>query len=235
MKSMSPSEIYCQARNIAPAGLPANSSSTWSACGRPIAAGQHAGQFEPAKSFNDRIQFAKRGDFNVCGWCLAVLAEPTTGKTSGCAHAGGLICLNSDAEKAAFMRNPPEPPFIVALTSIDNPQHIIWAASVSYSRDRFAVRFGPTTMQIDRQRVLSAVDAISAYTKADKKRAQRLFYLSHNLKKLDDFSVNRRFEEDASEEAEAIRSMFNSMNRGELWLTTRILAADSKLETKGEQ
>lgn len=233
MTSISPSQLYCEALNIPPSGQLANPQNVCSACARPIEAGQQAGQFRPQKSFNDRIQLATRGNLFVCGWCLSLLAKPSNGKTSGCAHKGGLIPLNSDVEKSNFMRNPPDPPFVVAIPSIDNPQHLFWTASVSYSRDRFSVRFGQNTMLIDRLRVLSAVDASLAYSAADKKRPTALFFVNPKLNDIQDFRFNPKFLADTSKDAGTLRDMLSSMNRGELWLASRMLRATAKSQTEG--
>lgn len=235
MINISPSRLYCEATALAPQGIPSPAAAVCGACGRPVSIGELSGAFVPPKTFNDRALFAQRGNFHVCGWCLALLRDGgSNGASAGCAHAGGLIILGSDAAKAEFVRDPPDPPFVVALPSIDNPQHIFWTAAVSYDRDRFAVRFGHQSFLVNRLLVISAVDAITAYSTADPKRPSAIFFLSHKLKDLDDFRYNPKFLKDDSDDAQTIRETLQKLSRGELWFAARMLRALAKSNSKGD-
>jgi CRISPR type IV-associated protein Csf1 len=125
-------------------------------CAVPVRAGERCNPVTRATfgdSFNNKFDLrAARGRY-VCGHCLGLWTKELLqrfGKSY--ATADGVFKLAADADVAAFLLQPPEPPFI-AVVSTAKTQHLVWRAPVNYSRETIMVRFGDAVLTI-RRRVL---------------------------------------------------------------------------------
>jgi len=66
----------------------------------------------------------------------------------------GVYPVKTLAERAYFLLEPPEPPFLFAVSDTTNQQHIWWRTPVNHDRDNFAVQVGLRTHWIRRRRLL---------------------------------------------------------------------------------
>lgn len=163
----SSSQIYLAAANLEPTGselVPADTFCTM--CAAPIAAGERANKVVRATfgdAFNNKLDLRAMSGTHVCGACQTLWSKDWLQKYSkSYACADGVFKLASNEDQAAFLLNPPEPPF-VAILSTRQQQHMIWRTPVSMSRELFFVRLDGDILQI-RRKVL--MDALAAWKHA---------------------------------------------------------------------
>jgi CRISPR type IV-associated protein Csf1 len=131
-------------------------------CAVPITEGSECNYFSPGKTFMSYPELAKRGGEYVCGDCQALWERPFLQKYSNSViTTEGFWNFSSNANQAHFIRNPPEPPFLI-ICSTTQQQHLIWRAPVNYSKDILFVRFGDNVFIIRRQVVIELADRIIA-------------------------------------------------------------------------
>lgn len=116
-------------------------------------------------AFNNKLDLrARRSGAYVCGDCEALWHPDWMQKYSKTfACADGVFKIASNEHLAAFLANPPEPPFC-AIFSTKQQQHMIWRTPVSLSRDYITVRLDNELLTIRRPILL---DGWRAYRHAE--------------------------------------------------------------------
>lgn len=161
------SELYATAAHVTPITRGVASEDSYCAmCGTPIPAGTAANPltkntFDPA--FNNRLDLRALSGNCVCGHCEALWTKDWLQKYSKTfATADNVYKFASNDQQAAFLLNPPEPPF-AAIFSTRQQQHMIWRTPVSLSREIYTVRVDGDLLVI-RQKVL--LEGLRAYQHA---------------------------------------------------------------------
>lgn len=161
------SELYATAARVEPIAHGTVNDDTYCVmCAAPLAAGAAANvltkhTFDAA--FNNRLDLrALTGKF-VCGHCEALWTKDWLQKYSKTfATTDGVFKFASNDQQAAFLLNPPEPPF-AAIFSTRQQQHMIWRTPVSLSREIYTVRVDGDLLTI-RQAML--MEGLRAYQHA---------------------------------------------------------------------
>lgn len=159
----SSSQVYLSAAKLQPVGADRVETDTHcTMCAAPLPAGTMANKVVPATfgdAFNNKLDLRALSGTHVCGACQALWSKDWLQKYSkSYACAEGVFKLASNEDQAAFLLNPPEPPF-VAILSTRQQQHMIWRTPVSMSQALFYVRMDGDILTIRRQHLMDALQA----------------------------------------------------------------------------
>jgi CRISPR type IV-associated protein Csf1 len=164
----SASDLYCLAAGLEPeTSCLVTEPSHCRMCAAHLAAGDSANlvtknTFDDA--FNNKLDLRALTGKYVCGACQRLWEKDWLQKYSKTfACKDGVFKLASNDQCAAFLLNPPEPPF-AAIFSTKQQQHMIWRTPLSLSRALFVVRVDKDLLQI-RHQVL--IDAWRAFRHAE--------------------------------------------------------------------
>lgn len=159
----SSSEMACRSVGLDPTGDPAETSSQCTFCGCDINPGDIAlaNPLKGKTSFMDDPSLATRSNY-ACGWCASLMPRQSMAALrSAVVTAEGAYPLNTDAARTWYFLDPPPPPHVAGITSLDPPinQHLFWRTPPTLDNDLLIVRFGNELFSIRRQRLLDAVKA----------------------------------------------------------------------------
>lgn len=140
-----PSELVASAMNLKPdetlpfwSGAPTHCSH----CAIPITEGEHYSPIKAGEFFSDTRDLAEKNAL-VCWRCVHIRAlQLLVNLPNSVITATEVYPLKKDVEKAWFLLDPPEPPFVVAFQSSQR-QHLIWRTPVTQSKDLILLRYGP--------------------------------------------------------------------------------------------
>ena len=124
-----------------------------SACGHAFLLGELGNENPTHKSvrFNDAYSLVGPASAPVCSACATVLgAAFLPVYPSGVACLDGFFPFASNAHRAWFLLNPPEPPFVMA-TGLAKQQHLFWRTPVATNSQVFPVRVGTHVGMVRRQ------------------------------------------------------------------------------------
>lgn len=148
-----------------PAGTPATEAFTCRACGCDYPAGEPMEYRKPGPTFTDWQYLVgdtlpKKKTFPCCVHCAGIMdgsyLKSIQAKYSSAVYsAQGAWRMTRDAERIAFLLNPPEPPF-VAFVATTMGQHVVWRCPITLDKDFIRIAFGRSVMDIDRPRLLLA-------------------------------------------------------------------------------
>lgn len=144
MTFASSSALYCAAAKVAPEAQGTVASDSYCAmCGARLLAGTAANPITKHtfdSAFNNRADLRARSGQYVCGECQALWCKDWMQRYSKTfATRDNVYKFASNDQQAAFLLNPPEPPF-VAIFSTKQQQHMIWRTPLSLSRQLYTVR-----------------------------------------------------------------------------------------------
>lgn len=158
-----PSDLVLRALRLEPDGAKSASESVCLCCGKPIHVGDLYAPFGDKPSFMDDLSLAARGSSVTCGACTQLLTVDVMRQISKHAFTadGRVISIGKWDECAAFLREPPEPPFVAVYStgSAVSAMHLAWRAPVTRSRDLLMVRVGLRDVRIRRPVLLAAEKA----------------------------------------------------------------------------
>lgn len=159
----SSSQVYLKAAGLAPVAADLVGEATFCVmCAAPLAAGEKANRVTKSTfgdAFNNKLDLRALSGTHVCGACQALWSKDWLQRYSkSYACDEGVFKLASNEDQAAFLLNPPSPPF-VAILSTRQQQHMIWRTPVSLSQERFFVRMDGDVLVIRRRVLMGALDA----------------------------------------------------------------------------
>lgn len=163
MTILSSSALYRQAAKVPPEAHGIVDSDSYCAmCAAPLPAGTAANPitkhtFDAA--FNNRADLRATSGRYVCGDCQALWTKDWMQKYSKTfATSDNVYKFASNDQQAAFLLNPPEPPFC-AIFSTKQQQHMIWRTPLSLSRAIYVVRVDGDLLQIRQAHLLEGLRA----------------------------------------------------------------------------
>jgi CRISPR type IV-associated protein Csf1 len=161
------SALYAKAAKIVPtADATVESDSHCCMCGTLLPAGALANPLTKKTfndAFNNRLDLRALSGKYVCGDCQSLWTKDWLQRYSkSFATSDNVYKFASNDQQAAFLLNPPEPPF-AAIFSTRQQQHMIWRTPVSLSRELYTVRVDGDLLLI-RQSVL--MEGLRAYKHA---------------------------------------------------------------------
>lgn len=129
-------------------------------CRRRIAKGEHY-EANPQYSGLFTEGFSLHSTFK--GLCCDCHAANTKKAMSALNRAivtsGGVFKINKWDSISHWLRNPPEPPFVVLYSTSMNPQHIAWKASFTLDKDFWSIQVGGRSLPMRRPLALKAEQA----------------------------------------------------------------------------
>ncbi len=164
----SASELYCRAAKRAPTtDTMVNNDSNCAMCGTPLVAGDRATRVTKQTfdaSFNNKADLRAPGSKYLCGHCVTLWSGEWMQRHSRTfATEDNVYKFASNEQQAAFLLNPPSPPFC-AIFNTRQQQHMIWRTPVSHSREAYFVRVDGELLQIRQTRL---IDAWRAYRQTE--------------------------------------------------------------------
>lgn len=233
---LSSSQLALDALNEKPFGVPIDRESHCAFCGTAIHEGELHSRLEAKDTFVDDTYLAVRSGV-ICGACSFFSKSDHMNLTAGALFTkNGAFELKTADTIAYFIRNPPEPPFVATIPD-SKKQHLLWKASVSFSKSAFFIQFGNHTWRIRHDRLLEAEKILQQI-------AERLSIEQNRKKPLKPFMVS--FETDfkaktpwhgqlkdlvANEKAEwliPLRQRLIELDPGEVWALGIILGREGK-------
>lgn len=168
MTILSSSELYSLAANVTPeAHGVVDTDSHCAMCAAPLPAGTAANPITKHtfdSAFNNRPDLRATTGRYVCGHCQALWTKDWMQKYSKTfATTDNVYKFASNDQQAAFLLNPPQPPFC-AIFSTKQQQHMIWRTPLSLSREMYTVRVDGDLLLI-RQPIL--MEGLRAYRHAE--------------------------------------------------------------------
>lgn len=156
-------DLVLNALRIPPEGVPSKEECRCVACGKPIHPGDLYAPFEVSESFMDDLALASRGSSVTCGFCAPLFRKKVMeqiGKQVFTAD-GRVLSISKWEECAAFLRNPPKPPFVAVYSTgaALSAMHLAWRAPVTRSADLLMIRVGLRDVRIRRPVLLGAETA----------------------------------------------------------------------------
>lgn len=163
---LSASDLYCRAAGVTPKASGITSEDSHCVmCAASLPKGTAATPVSKntfGKAFNNSNDLRAMSGRYVCAACEALWTQDWLQKYSkSFACADGVFRFASNEQQAAFLLNPPEPPF-AAIFSTRQQQHMIWRTPVSLSRDYFIVRHDDDLLTIRRDKLLDGLRAYQA-------------------------------------------------------------------------
>jgi CRISPR type IV-associated protein Csf1 len=161
------SELAARALHVAPEGTPLQGQScTCAMCQRKIEPGQLANEMSLPKTFLDFEKIGLSG--MVCGWCKATTNQSVMRALQRCVVTQDAVYpLNTDDARAWFWNDPPAPPFAVVINhSTMAAFHYFWRTPVSLDRNFITMNVDNVIYQVNRDRVLKAIEHADALVKA---------------------------------------------------------------------
>jgi len=164
---LSSSALYCAAAKLEPEAYGAVSEDSHCVmCGTFLQAQTAATPVSKKtfdQAFNNRLDLRAMTGKYICGECETLWTKDWLQKYSKTfATADNVYKFASNDQQAAFLLNPPEPPFC-AIFSNKQQQHMIWRTPVSLSRELYTVRVDSDLLLI-RQSIL--MEGLRAYQHA---------------------------------------------------------------------
>jgi len=132
-------------------------------CGEEFSGGIPKGKLLKS-TFTDH-SFAKSPESDcVCAACaFAILTNPNRRQAlrwfSFCAADTLTIC--NRWQLRSFLREPPDPPFVLAAT-VSQKKHIAIKSAISYSRERYLANLEDETIDVSRQAMIADMDLIES-------------------------------------------------------------------------
>ncbi len=159
---ISPSEFACKIAGIEPLSIPVNPH-VCGACGK---ISNHTIDVKTAlkknKGFNDYPSI--RGKY-LCRWCYTTMKIVNMLKLSNCLIDESVQKVQGKGGFSADQRNDLirnisniKPPYLIALKSIGNTQHVVWKAAVGISSAMIPVQYGNETLYVDTELLKQAID-----------------------------------------------------------------------------
>jgi CRISPR type IV-associated protein Csf1 len=125
-------------------------------CGYEIPVGQARYPYRPAASFSD-WQYLAVNSGRLCAACVRFTENEFLTNIAQCVVSlDGAWSLRKDDEIAAFLLEPPTPPF-VAVWNDTQKAHLVWRATVTRDPNFLHVQFGRAHMTIDRTLLAKAI------------------------------------------------------------------------------
>lgn len=161
------SALYAHAAKLGPStSTTVESDSHCVMCAAPLTAGSLANPLTKKTfndAFNNRLDLRAMSGGYVCNDCQSLWTKDWLQRYSKTfATSDNVYKFASNDQQAAFLLNPPEPPF-AAIFSTRQQQHMIWRTPVSLSRELYVVRVDGDVLTI-RQAVL--LEGLRAYKHA---------------------------------------------------------------------
>lgn len=161
------SALYARAAKVAPITRSIVEADSYCVmCSMPLVAGSAANPITKQtfdQAFNNRLDLRALSGRYVCGECEALWSKDWLQKYSRTfATSDKVYKFASNDQQAAFLLNPPEPPF-AAIFSTRQQQHMIWRTPVSLSRELYTVRVDGDLLVI---RQAALMDGLHAYNHA---------------------------------------------------------------------
>lgn len=150
-------------------------------CGYEFSKGElgHINPVRGSRTFNDAYSMRHTSDRDpVCSACLAMVSgnKFLQALSKAMATLDGLWPLAANADRAWWILDPPEPPFVMVVGTATQ-QHLYWRTPIAYSRDVFPIRVGSTVGYIRRPLLQRAVELIPTFLAAiDADRQQQPAY-----------------------------------------------------------
>jgi CRISPR type IV-associated protein Csf1 len=118
-------------------------------CGRTIEKGEPCAVDLAGKSFTDHYDLVEQAGNETCQWCYAVKGKDIMTALGGTVvTSDGVFPFRSDANRAHFLLNPPEPPYLILINSEKISENLAWKAPVNHSKRIMLAQLGSQVLEI---------------------------------------------------------------------------------------
>lgn len=127
-------------------------------CGHAFRPGEkgHTNPSNGSVTFNDAPSMKGGCTDPVCDACIIIWGKRfLLNLSKTIATLQGMWSVASNNDRAHFLLNPPEPPFVFVV-GLAKQQHLFWRTPVATSRDVFPIRVGPHAGFVRRKTIESA-------------------------------------------------------------------------------
>lgn len=140
-------------------------------CGRTIAKGDGMDPFVEKDSFNNHRDLACPSSKHLCKYCAVVheKSKAFLGSMASCAFTNeGAFRIKSNDSLGWFLRNPPEPPYVMTIQVAKN-NHIVWLAPVNLSSKFMLIQQGDSTLKVRFDQLNQAMEATRHLREVEKR------------------------------------------------------------------
>lgn len=142
-------------------GIPSDRDTRCTACGVDIHAGDPVVELSPGKGFTDWQYLIAEGS-HLCPHCATCFGGTFFSDVqsplipAAVFNEDDVWVMLTDAQRHAFLLDPPKPPFVAYVTYPNNNQHIAWRAPVTLDTRVIKLAFGRDLWVIYRDRLMRA-------------------------------------------------------------------------------
>lgn len=118
-------------------------------CGRTIEKGDPCALDLGKKTFTDHYDLVENTGNETCQWCFTVNSKNIMMALGGTVVTSeGVFPFRSDANRAHFLLNPPEPPYLILVNSDKICEHLSWKAPLNHTKRIMLAQLGSQVLEI---------------------------------------------------------------------------------------